>query len=243
VKRVLTPGATSGFTLFEMMIAVAVLAVAIIGIYSTVQRAGGIYSENSTITYLEATAGDVMEKLMEEVSFANPIAVDADGNGMTFWIPIDADGANGPLDASGNVEWGYDDNLNYKRKLSFVAREELSEATLKQDINADGDKSDRFQTGWLTVETLDASGTRVGARKTLSPPIFIVTYPTAGLDSNGDGMLDPIYSRVGADGETISATGPMLRICLVVASQDGNRKWHMMTKSVSIRLRNIPLGS
>ena len=241
MTRACTKTTSGGFTLFEMMIAVAVLGIAIAGIFSTIQRAGGMYSENSTITYLEATSGDAMEKLMEELSFASPVAIDADGNGMTCWAPIDADGVNGPLDASGNnVEWGYDGHLNYERKLSFVAQDILSEAALKQDINGDTDMVDNFQTGALAVETLDASGNRVGSLKKISPSIFIVTYPVAGLDSNADTIADPIYLNIGADGE-VSEGGPMLKICLVAAEQDSTRKWHMTTKTVSIRLRNISL--
>ncbi|MBN1808095.1 MAG: prepilin-type N-terminal cleavage/methylation domain-containing protein [Planctomycetes bacterium] len=228
----------AGFTLLEVLVSMAIMALVVVGIYGAISTASRTYYLNANMTYLENAAGMVQENVMEELAYATPLATDTGGLGVTFWTPVDADGMNGSLDKLGEIEWGYDGDLGYSRRIRFIKEDLLDEHELKRDINRNNYPYDRFYVGRLVAETLDENGVRVGGRESIGPRVVLVSYPYPGGDVDGDGEDDPIFARYSSDGKTLSATGPIFRVKLVATAEDANKDFQLTTQSMSIRLRN-----
>ena len=91
-----------------------------------------------------------------------------------------------------------------------------------------GSTFDLFYVGRIEAETLDAAGSPLADTRILGPSEVMVTGPTPGLDTDADGVDDPVF---------LSASG-RLHIRLIMGRRDDRGMFHMTTKILSLDYRN-----
>ena len=100
---------TKGFTLLEMLVAVAIFLIAILALFAIMDMGRSSWFTGDTSAQLRQEvirALTVMEKEIKETRPAQvSLTAGANSASLKFKIPHDNDGNGTVLDASGNIEW------------------------------------------------------------------------------------------------------------------------------------------
>lgn len=138
-------------------------------------------------------------------SDTGPVFFRGDGTAFSFRLPTDPTGENEFFDADGNITWGATvgdtATLEGWAAIRFDARDEVREADVEQDLNADGDRVDIFDLGRIEVVTWNAfAGGMVPSEIGLCPPIVMQERCNWGGDLDGDGFEDPLFLWIPSEG-------------------------------------------
>lgn len=226
-------GGRAGFTLLEMMVAIAILSVVMLAVFRTMTHTSDLAAVEAQQNDLEKAGQKMLEEMSAALRSASVISISSDGTRIVFQVPVDLDGNGTVLDGSGNVEFGAqeggvvtDDTITYRFVQDVVGAQPdmLSEGLLRRDINRDGDLLDRFDRGFLGRIT-----SAPGAALRECAGVWVV-QPTAnyGGDVDGDGSADPIFRMA----------NERLWIDLWLASVDRTGMVHFVHCNTSVFLRN-----
>lgn len=192
-----------GFTLMEVIIAVAIISVIMMTAISAMKMAGDTLAadimDNMVYSSIEQVAGE----LCEEMQYApgSSISVSNDGSWVNFQVPVDLDG-DGTVypagDTSQPVELGVihggvpsSGSTTYR----FVSTGSVSEAALSMDLNGNGNMSDSFEVGYMEKVMSDTvSAWSIQMRRGNG---FVQPKGALGGDIDGDGQPDPVFAVSG----------------------------------------------
>src|SRR5262249_7954338 len=141
----------------------------------------------------EDRARECVEQLEREFYRAHVISVDAApaAPAITYQLPVDPDADGDVTDANEQIEWGSPeptgDVLGGQIRMEWRLDRTVSEATLKEDINRDGDRNDVFKVGRLVRVT------STGKTRPFGPAAVATSSPNPGGDVSGDGVADPPF--------------------------------------------------
>ncbi len=172
-----------GFTLTELMIAMAVGSIIMAVIYSTYQAQQKSYTTQQVAVEMQQNIRSAISLIKREIRMAgyDPLAadgVDNDGvNGVDD--PGESSGA-GILSAAGNfIQFSFDNNAN---SVTTDSNESLTYGFTAGDIDLDGIAAD----GAESLSRIDAGG---GTTELIAYDIQGIAFAYA-FDDDGDGQLD-----------------------------------------------------
>jgi prepilin-type N-terminal cleavage/methylation domain-containing protein len=222
----------AGFTLLEMVVAVAILSLVLLMAFGTMKRTTEVSSMESLRNQMERSGAESLEAMVEELNASSVLAIASDGSLLTFQVPVDLDGNGTVLDADGNCEFGLDDLgvvSNGSATLMFVQNqvggnpEVLSEAALGRDLNGDGDRVDIYDRGRIV-----RNSTASALNRTLTGVRVIQPSGNWGGDIDGDGQADPVFRM----------NGKQVWIDLWTLGLDEAGTPHLIRCQTSLHLRN-----
>jgi type II secretory pathway pseudopilin PulG len=230
----------AGFSLLEVVVAVGVLALMMIGVAMVFKDTGFVASSEAKSNDVARTSQGALDQMTKELreSAIRVITVSADGSSIQFQIPVDIDGNGTILDGSGAVEYGFLDRgvptkgtITYRFVENIVGGrpDVLREADLRLDLNGDGDRLDSFDRGCI-VRITHANGGPEVRGPALTGQCVVVAHADWGGDIDGDGVADPIFKLDGATGRVQINVWTMLA--------DDRKNPQMLRSSSSVCPRN-----
>ncbi|MHC5055695.1 MAG: prepilin-type N-terminal cleavage/methylation domain-containing protein [Planctomycetota bacterium] len=202
------------FTMIEVMVVVAILGIVMGMTVIALNSASAETSMSTTEGALQNSTNQFMERLLADLRSASraSIAIDSDGAGISFQVPVDATGPYGVPDGltdfhpdgkpvygatfgrRGTPDLNPDDGV-WDPVIAYRFRQNegdvLDEPALGIDVNGDLDETDSFRRGRITRAAPDSNG--VTAARATSDRWFLYG------DEDGDGVVEPIFRRE-ADG-------------------------------------------
>lgn len=259
------PSAARGFSLLEVMIAGAILAIVIAVTMQVLITGTNTYNQISARSYVQERGLRFLEEITPIISGADgaTLSISADHTSVTFKVPVDWDNDGDVLAADARtIEYGapagLTDNtptLGNKYRFQFVQDGVvLNEPADKIDYNEDGNLNDRFVKGHIEKAILNAGGAVVGASVTLDRDVMLRDSPRDG-DVNGKGELvqflagsapgDPLFLRISgftaAGQPQESLTGTSIFINIWHGKLDRDNKPSLANANSTIRLQNVAL--
>ncbi|NOZ21438.1 MAG: prepilin-type N-terminal cleavage/methylation domain-containing protein [Planctomycetes bacterium] len=197
-------GRDEGFTLIEVVIASVALAVvllAVLGIYGAGQDACSLGSANLSLQTLNTRC---MTQMTRQIRESHIFGIAADGSWIRLQVPVDYDGDGDAIDDDKNVEWGAEDRLNWLLEYAYYTEagsgtegwtfNEKKSGNGGIDLNGDGDRDDMIEFGCIVANIKDENGAIVSSRQ-ITPRCIV-------LDIDGDGIREPLFKRIYANGTT-----------------------------------------
>ena len=172
-----------GFTLTELMIAMAVGSIIMAVIYSTYQAQQKSYTTQQVAVEMQQNIRAAISLMKREIRMAgyDPLAADGVDNDAANGVddPGESSGA-GILSAAGNfIQFSFDNNAN---SVTTDSNESLTYGFTAGDIDSDGIADD----GAESLNRVDAGG---GTTETIAYDIQAVAFAYA-FDDDGDGQLE-----------------------------------------------------
>jgi hypothetical protein len=188
----------AGMTVVEMVVAVAIFcSIVATAIHPTIDASAGTEIVRAD---LFVRVDDALQAVADDIERGDLDPPTAQGDTLAYQVPIDPDGDGSYLDADGAVQFGMKKNgvsvIGQRATFKFVADRVLSEATLKFDLNGDGDLKDKFDQGHLVRVLPDGKTEQISGSWILQP------NGNHGGDLDGDGVADPIFSITTGTGRT-----------------------------------------
>lgn len=230
------------FTLVEVLVASFVLMAVVLIVYRLLFAAQKSTDLTTLRADLKTRARAVVDGVLRELTEAKIVSISSSNDAIEFQVPVDADGSNGMLDASGEVEYGFRDprdgsqEAGWKAVYRVVAEQTLSESALKVDINKDGDQADGFALCRLQREVKDGAGKTVDT-VALAHEIFLNSSPADG-DVNGDGQPDPFFQMLDAVGQEVLTGGEVFVLNVWVGRKYDIQDYVLHNSRVTVMLRN-----
>lgn len=185
----------AGFSLLEIVIAVSVATVLLLGTYLTLSSTFRAQDTWGRMGHIEERGRIYLGRVVAKIQTSNVLYVEtasATVPRIDYQVPVKDGTGNYVSSSTGEINWGAHeasgDVIGNYHRIQFVQRGTLSEATIKKDLNKDGDQSDTLVYG-------DLSETTSGGR-TFSPPLAKDVILQSGsyladlnntFDSDGDG--------------------------------------------------------
>jgi len=232
----------TGFTMLELLIAGAVLAILILMVFGIVSSSAGVHDWGMVTLRSQSTASNLIGMVCTELSRARLLSVEV-GEAqcrISFQVPVDWDGDGDLLDSNGELEWGALDQLGWTCTLTFEQARTVSEVVDNEDYNHDGDRVDVFALGHLSKKYTDPSGA-VQHTIDIMPDMIVVRYDHLGGDVDGDGVDDPMFRRVDAAGVE-NVDGSNVEVAIWILANRGRGRASLAKGSSTIHLRNFELG-
>ncbi|HLG42330.1 MAG TPA: prepilin-type N-terminal cleavage/methylation domain-containing protein [Planctomycetota bacterium] len=234
---------SSGFTLIEVSLAMALLLIVVLLAYRLLFTVQDSTDRTSINAYLHNQGRIVSEALIREIHESRIVSVASQNDSMVIQVPVDYDGDGDVLDGAGLVEYGFRDpanaqapRLSWTATYSTVVDETHSEAALRIDINKDGDKTDTFVSCRLERVVRDGGGVERD-RLILARDIYLIDSPRD-ADLNGDGTADPLFKLVDASGAEVAASGTKMILDLWVGHKAPGPEYFLHNAPVEVKLRN-----
>jgi len=204
-----------GLTLVEVSVSLAVFALITVICASTLTRMTSFYTDSLFRSGLMEAAKIAQESALDELRSAKVLSVTTSGGYpvVTYVVPVSLPigTTSDYFDASGNVNWGCKEASGYMKDatgsphrvtLTVVPGPQVSESSVRLDINGDGDRSDTFQLGSILFTT---SG---GLKRTLSGGRLLLSEVAKGaFDMNKDGVADRVLQATGEPFVDANANG------------------------------------
>ncbi len=126
-----------------------------------------------------------------------PLFFRGDGTGFSYRVPVDPTGGTNYL-VGGEVRWGAEIANNPSATgwaaIWFEPSTTYSEATLRCDLNKDGDLNDEYDIGQLRKRTWDTSNPALPPSEIgLGPTVLVQERCRYGRDLGNDGFEDPMF--------------------------------------------------
>lgn len=148
-------------TMVELAVAMLIFSILVIvafGITASTTRAAADKIAEST---LQVKGERTLKLITETLSPSAQLGVDANGAGLTYYVPVDIDGSGTVLSGgtgtgSGLLEYGATNgstSTNGTMRFSYVASTLLNENLEVVDLNGDGDRLDIFDIGYVQQST------------------------------------------------------------------------------------------
>lgn len=240
------PRTHDAFSLLEVVIATAVLAVIIIAVLGMLTSSGETFREGMAWNDVEEQSGRILDMVSNELLDGRVQSISADGAVIEVQTPVEL---NGSAFGSGKqINWGANGQLGSAIRYAFVPLSPpviLDERADKLDHNGDLLIQDTFERVALRRSIVDSLGNEVnGANLTVHslvpyPPDLVTGLrPVLNLDGDDAGTLDPPFQRVTGSG-VASATGSQVRITLVIERIHTDGKRYVRSLSTRAYLRNV----
>ena len=229
-----------GFTLLELMVAVGILSMILLGAGLALNNANDVAALESTRNEMERSSQSALDRMALELrdSAARVVTVSANGSSIQFQVPADLNGNGTILDGAGNIEFGFLDNavprsgtITYRFVQNVVGGqpEVLDESARRMQLNNDADRADRFARGYILRVTQLTSGA-VTKQSILTGRWIVQPDGNWGGDVDGDGAADPIFRLDGTSGRVL--------VNLWGLQVDSHKNRHFIRSATSICFRN-----
>jgi len=233
-------GSGAGFSLLEVVIAVGILSLIMLGVALALKGTGDVVAVGATQNEMERTSQNALDRMALELrdSAARVITVAANGSAIQFQVPVDLDGNGTVLDRNGAVEFGFlagaapsKGTITYRFVQNLIQGrpEVLDERVAGLKLNDDADRCDRFARGCVVRVTQAAGGAEVTG-PALTGRWLVQPEGDWGGDINGDGAADPIFKLDAASGRVLIGLWSM--------QVDGRSSALVVHRSTSVCLRN-----
>jgi len=203
-----------GFTLLEVMVAVGILSMVMLGVALALKNTGQVAALEATRNEMERSSQRALDVMALDLrdSAARVATVSADGTSIQFQIPADLNGNGTVLNSSGLVEFGFLDDkgvpragtITYKFVQNVVGgqNELLDEAAGRRKLNNDADVTDKFARGCIVRITQVTGGAAVTG-PIISGRWIVQPNGNWGGDINGGGVADPIFKLDATNGRVL----------------------------------------
>jgi hypothetical protein len=216
--------AERGLTLVDIMISTAILVVIVGVAYPGFKIANDTISTSGVRDRLERAGDRILKRIMSEVRGGFIVFSTNDNDHPRVVVRQPETGVDlSEIGSEGGVPWVAEDRVTRYREV-----ETLDEADMKQDINGDGDQTDKFSLGVMecTDDTLQA-----GFRPIVDRALVVRPLPAMSGDLDGDGASDLMFKH-----NPVSRT---FWACVYLLARDGNGRWIWAKVESSVRLRNV----
>jgi len=202
-----------GFTLLEVMVAVGLLSLIMLGVALALKNTGQVAALEASRNEMERSSQRALDVMALELrdSAARVTTVSADGSSIQFQIPADLNGNGTVLNSSGLIEFGFLDKgvpkagtITYKFVQNVVGghNEVLDEAAGRRKLNDDADVTDKFARGYI-VRITQVTGLAAVTGPIISGRWIVQPNGSWGGDINGDGVADPIFKVDAVNGRVL----------------------------------------
>ncbi|NOZ21435.1 MAG: prepilin-type N-terminal cleavage/methylation domain-containing protein [Planctomycetes bacterium] len=238
-----------GFTLIEIIIATAIVAIMMVAVMESFNTGQDICVLESANLAVQSSNTSCLAEMTRMLRQAQIIGISADGMSIRFKVPVDWDADGDVLDdATDELEWGANDQKGWSMEYSFFVApteaekvvppfREAEEGGKGIDINRDGDLADNFERGVIVERFYDAADV-VQSERQLTPYYVLTPLGNHGGDVNSDGVADPLFQRVDATGQ-ISGTGENIRISFFAFKMANKERFILLHPTSIVKARNF----
>ena len=224
----------AGFSLLEVVVAVGILSLVMIGVGLALKNTGEVATAGATGNEMERSGQKALDQMALELreSALKVITVSADGSSVQFQVPVDLDGNGTVLDRNGAVEYGFmDAGMPRKGAITYQFIQNVSRGLPEVlDVNLNGGGgARRFARGCLARST-QVFGAAASGGPTLTGRWLVQPDGNWGGDIDGDGVGDPIFGVEPGNGRVL--------VNLWAMQVDGRKNPQVVHSSAGVCLRN-----
>jgi prepilin-type N-terminal cleavage/methylation domain-containing protein len=224
----------AGFSLLEVVVAVGILSLIMIGVALALKNTGEAASAGAIGNDMARSGQKAVDQMALELreSAIRVITVAADGSSIRFQIPVDLDGNGTVLDRHGAVEYGFlDAGVPRKGAIVYQFIQNVSKGMPEVlDARFDGGGGTRrFARGCIARSTR-VFGFPASGASPLTGRWIVQPDGSWGGDIDGDAVGDPIFTVEPGNGRVV--------VNLWAMQVDGRKNPQVVHNSAGVCLRN-----